>query len=241
MRFEKIVCLGEGKFSLQCQKIAENFFACPVELLQNDNIKELDGFFASLKNALIISANNTFYLFKKPCIANNTIINYHNSLLPKHRGLNAHIWTIFEDDVKTGISWHKVDEGIDTGDLIIQKEIVLDESFTALSLLRMQYNLALSSLEEALRNLMLNRVKPQNIEALYHSKNEFPNEGYLDLAWEEAKICRFLRAMDCGSHQAQLRLLGRDLKIFYYDLENFNLFLSNDIKLHIKKDKNATN
>ncbi|EOI6157098.1 formyltransferase family protein, partial [Campylobacter coli] len=91
--------------------------------------------------------------FKKECIQKNTIINYHNALLPFHRGCNAHIWSIWENDKKTGITWHMVKESIDTGDILVQKEIKLDNNCTALSLLNAQHKLALTLFREALEIL----------------------------------------------------------------------------------------
>ncbi len=50
-------------------------------------------------------------------------INTHNSLLPNNRGKHPYFWSIVEE-LKYGVTIHKVDEGIDTGDIIGQKEIL---------------------------------------------------------------------------------------------------------------------
>lgn len=47
---------------------------------------------------------------------------FHPSLLPKYRGGSAINWTLINGETKTGISWFWVDEGIDTGPLLVQKE-----------------------------------------------------------------------------------------------------------------------
>ena len=60
---------------------------------------------------------------------------------------------IWENDKKTGITWHMVEESIDTGAILTQKEIKLDDNFTALSLLDTQHKLAIASFKEALNNL----------------------------------------------------------------------------------------
>ena len=48
---------------------------------------------------------------------------YHPSLLPKHRGASAINWAVIEGDSKTGLTIFWVDEGIDTGDILLQKEV----------------------------------------------------------------------------------------------------------------------
>jgi phosphoribosylglycinamide formyltransferase-1 len=51
------------------------------------------------------------------------IINIHPSLLPKHRGANAAAQALAAGDVKTGCTAHYVDEGVDTGEIIAQREV----------------------------------------------------------------------------------------------------------------------
>ncbi len=55
---------------------------------------------------------------------------YHPSLLPKHRGASAINWAVIEGDTKTGLTIFWVDEGIDTGDILLQKEVDIDPDDT---------------------------------------------------------------------------------------------------------------
>lgn len=50
---------------------------------------------------------------------------YHPSLLPKHRGASAINWAVIDGDTKSGLTIFWVDEGIDTGDILLQKEIAI--------------------------------------------------------------------------------------------------------------------
>lgn len=55
-------------------------------------------------------------------------INVHPSLLPRYRGPNPIYWVLANGEAVTGTSVHYVDEGIDTGDVIAQREIpILDD------------------------------------------------------------------------------------------------------------------
>ena len=51
------------------------------------------------------------------------IINIHPSLLPKHRGANAAAQALAAGDTMTGCTVHYVDEGVDTGEIIAQREV----------------------------------------------------------------------------------------------------------------------
>ncbi|MBT0858576.1 formyl transferase [Campylobacter coli] len=238
-KFKNIYIVGTGKVAQKCQKIANDFFN--QEIFFFNTLENLDAFFNNLKDCLIISANN-FYIFKRQCIQNNTIINYHNALLPKHRGTNAHIWTIWENDKQTGITWHKVEENIDSGAILTQKKIEINEYFTALELLRTQHNLAIVSFEEALQNLTNNIFQIQTPSEEYHKKSDLPNKGYLELSWDKEKISRFLRAMDCGVlseiPKPKLKILGEEKEILFYEANKFDLILnlSNNITLKITKE-----
>lgn len=55
---------------------------------------------------------------------------FHPSLLPKYRGRSAINWALINGETKTGISLFWVDEGIDTGPLLLQKEVPVDPDDT---------------------------------------------------------------------------------------------------------------
>jgi hypothetical protein len=54
------------------------------------------------------------------------MINYHNSLLPKYRGLEATSWAMTNEEELTGFTFHLVNERIDDGKLILQEAMKLD-------------------------------------------------------------------------------------------------------------------
>lgn len=55
---------------------------------------------------------------------------FHPSLLPKYRGRSAINWALIKGETKTGVSLFWVDEGIDTGPILLQKEAVVDPDDT---------------------------------------------------------------------------------------------------------------
>lgn len=58
-------------------------------------------------------------------------INVHVSLLPKYRGAAPINWAIINGESKTGITTMFMDEGLDTGDIIMAKEFDLDSEINA--------------------------------------------------------------------------------------------------------------
>lgn len=61
-------------------------------------------------------------------------IQYHPSLLPKHRGGSAINWAIINGETKTGISVFWPDRGVDTGPILLQKEVEISPDDTVGSL-----------------------------------------------------------------------------------------------------------
>ena len=90
----------------------------------NESLSRLSEF----KPDLIVSiAGNE--IFKKPLInlAPFGCLNLHTALLPKYRGLMPSFWVLRNNEKETGVSVFFVDEGIDSGKIIVQEAIPIDE------------------------------------------------------------------------------------------------------------------
>ena len=78
----------------------------------------------SFKPDLLVSIQGN-EIFKTPIIklAKKGCINLHTALLPKYRGLMPTFWALKNNEKYTGVSVFFVDEGIDSGPIIVQKKI----------------------------------------------------------------------------------------------------------------------
>lgn len=128
-------------------------------------------------------------------------INYHNSLLPVHRGMNAEAWAIFDMDRETGITWHEISSAIDKGAVISQRSFVLTEQMTSIQLLKIQTELAFVAFCEFAGELIDGKpgsVPQDQSGCRIHRIKDIPNDGFLDLSWGKKQMMAFLRAMDYG-------------------------------------------
>ena len=89
---------------------------------------------AEVKTDLVVTAGYMSILNKRVCAAyKGRMINIHPALLPKHGGvgyygLRVHQAVLDAGDKETGATVHFVDEGVDSGEIILQKSIpVLDD------------------------------------------------------------------------------------------------------------------
>ena len=87
-------------------------------------------------------------------LAPKGVINVHSSLLPKYRGSCPVNWAIINGETKTGITIMKTDIGLDTGDMILKKEVDILQNETAGELL-----LRLASIGADLLIKALNKIE----------------------------------------------------------------------------------
>ncbi|WP_353553312.1 formyltransferase family protein [Paraburkholderia terrae] len=82
---------------------------------------------AALAPDLIVSHSYP-HILKRDVLAAapDRFINLHISLLPYNRGADPNLWS-FLDETPKGVSIHLIDEGIDTGALLLQREVSFDE------------------------------------------------------------------------------------------------------------------
>ena len=79
-------------------------------------------------------------------------IQYHPSLLPRHRGISAMHWAIRQGETRTGLTVFWVDKGIDTGPVLLQKETHIgpDDTVGSLYFDRL-FQMGVDALVEAVR------------------------------------------------------------------------------------------
>lgn len=87
-------------------------------------------------------------------------INAHASLLPKYRGAAPINWAIIKGEKTTGITTMLIDEGLDTGDILLQRQIKIESNDTAMSLSDRLSNLAADLLCETVDGIVNKKIKP---------------------------------------------------------------------------------
>lgn len=134
-------------------------------------------------------------LLRVPALA---FLNLHASLLPRHRGAAPIHAAIEAGDPRTGITVMYVDEGLDTGDVLLRKEIPIRRRDTAGSLHDRLADLAPEALAEALSLLKLGRAPriPQDASFATYSPKLGRENGRIDWSASQVRIERKIRAMN---------------------------------------------
>ena len=115
-------------------------------------------------------------------------INVHASLLPKYRGAAPIHWAIIRGETETGITTMFMDKGMDTGDMLLQRRIPIQEDDTAGVLHDRLAELGAETLLETLQRMEagdLQRI-PQNHDAATYAPMLKKEDG--DIDWQEKAL-----------------------------------------------------
>jgi len=131
-------------------------------------------------------------------------VNFHDGLLPKRAGLNAPIWALIDGEKTHGITWHLIDDGVDTGDILVQRSVDIAPEDTALTLNTKCYEAGLTSFPDLLSELaagLPNRRRQDTDRRGYHALSDRPEaHGLLRFDQTADTALRLIRALDHGSY-----------------------------------------
>jgi methionyl-tRNA formyltransferase len=202
-----------------------------VPVLQPDRIKSSDAIAAIREwnaDVIVVMAYGQILprgLLELPRIA---CLNLHASLLPRHRGAAPIQAAIVAGDPETGITVMYMDEGLDTGDILLQRPLEISPNETGESLHRRLGELAPDCANEALGRLRAGTAerRPQNPALATYAAKLTRADGQIDWMETAPSIERKIRAFNPwpGAFTLIKQRSGREqrLKIFCAQIENRN-------------------
>ncbi len=143
-------------------------------------------------------------------------LNVHPSLLPQYRGAAPMNWAIINGDRETGVTIMLMDEGVDSGDILLQEktDIAADETFDDLHarLSIVGARLLIGVVESAINGTLV-RVRQDNSLATF-APRLVPGAGHIDWNDDSEKIVNLIRGLS-SRPGAYSFLRDKKLKIFY--------------------------
>lgn len=171
-----------------------------VDLLSTLKDFEIDYLF-SISNPRILKED----VLKLP---RKLTINYHDSPLPAYAGVHATSWAILNGENSHGISWHVVEVGIDTGDILQGETVDILDDDSALTLNLKCVEASKRAFGRLADNILCNnvvRLKQPNIGRTYFGLYAIPpNIGLLKFTDDVDKIYNLARALEFGHHENAL-------------------------------------
>lgn len=159
--------------------------------------------------------------------AREIFINLHMAPLPEYRGCNQFSFAIINQDRIFGTTVHRLEEGIDSGDIIIERRFKIPANCWVNDLYLLTFKESLVLFEEAMPIILEGRYKLTTQASLLplrkteiHYRKEIEQLKVIDLTWEEEKISRHIRATLMPGFEPPHAVLNGDKIYFIKDVEN---------------------
>lgn len=141
-------------------------------------------------------------------------INVHASLLPKYRGAAPIQWAVINGDKETGVTVMQMDEGLDTGDMLLVKKTDIGINETSEELFERLSIIGANALIEALDDIEKGRAKPTKQGEAKTSYAQKITKLLSPIDWNKSafevhNLVRGLQTWPC----AQTKLNGKNIKI----------------------------
>jgi methionyl-tRNA formyltransferase len=189
---------GRG-LTLSPSPVKQSAVALGLTITQPESIKNNNEFRAQLTalkpDAIIVVGYGRIlpqWMIALPRLGN---INLHASLLPKYRGAAPIQWAIARGEEVTGATTMRIDAGLDTGDILLQKEIPINPKDTAETLAPALAAIGADLMVETLRGLQTGAItpRPQDQTKATLAPILKKEDGRIDFRRTGQEICNRLR------------------------------------------------
>ena len=131
-------------------------------------------------------------------------INFHDGPLPEAAGLNTPVWALLRGARHHGISWHRMTDSVDGGDVLLQRRFEIDAGESAYSLNTKCFAAAIESFPLLIDGLAAGTLSPVRQPAIplqrYGRRDRPAAAATIDWDQPADLILGFLRALDHGGH-----------------------------------------
>ncbi|MDX1244607.1 non-ribosomal peptide synthetase module, partial [Sinorhizobium medicae] len=181
-----------------------------------DSVEELCSFLKAEPVDWIFSVANPFILptdvFGR---ARRGAFNYHDGPLPRYAGRQATSWALLAQETEYAITWHRIDDGVNTGDVVVQRQVLIAPSDTALSLNLKCHEAAIEGFRELLTGLDNGKLTayPQAlVDRSYFARRRRPDAAGC-LRWDRSAqdLSATTRALNFGPYHPNPMCLPKAL------------------------------
>jgi len=208
---------GRGK-KITLPPVRKTALTHNIPVFQPDKIKD-ESFITAIKklcpDIIVVVAYGNILPKAILNIPSKGCINVHASLLPKYRGAAPVNWAIINGETETGITTMLMDEGMDTGDMLLTEKVEIKNDDTASSLHdRLKYigaNLLLKTIN-GIKSETIKPIPQDNLQATYAPMLK-KEDGRIDWTMKAGEIQNLTRGLNPWPG-AYTRWNGKQIKIF---------------------------
>jgi len=170
-----------------------------IKILEPVNIKDplfLSGLSKIMSEIIVVVAYGKILPAQILRLPSHGCINVHASLLPKYRGAAPIQWAIINGEKKTGITTMLMDEGLDTGNILLQEETEISSDDNAETLGNKLAEIGASLLIRTIKGIRSGYIKPISQKGTPGYAPPLKKEdGRLNWSKTATEIFNFVRGM----------------------------------------------
>lgn len=184
----------------------------PVKIKEPEAVEILRGYDADI---FVVAAFGQILSEEILSMPKYGCVNIHASLLPKYRGAGPIQWAVINGEKKTGITIMQMEKGLDTGDMLLQKEVEIDPKETGDSLHDKLAAAGAELIVEALPKIEAGQLTPrkQNDAESCYAKMLQKSMGRIDWNMTADKLDCLIRGL-ISWPGASTTFRGKNLKIW---------------------------
>lgn len=171
---------------------------------------------------------NSWYTWMPPelySLPPHGTLNLHDSLLPRYAGFSPPLWALISGEAEFGLTVHRMDDGLDTGDILVQRALPIGPTDTGTDLVLRGMELIPGALAAALTALESGaavwRPQHQADRTYFHKRSE--RDSMIDWSWPAEDLARFVRALSepyprafTGYRGARIEVLDARVSAVHY-------------------------
>jgi methionyl-tRNA formyltransferase len=194
------------------------YYRIPFVTHKNINSSEFISFLLSARCDVFVSMSfNQIFKSEVINIPIGKTINCHAGKLPYYRGRNVLNWVLINDEKEFGVTVHYVDEGIDTGDIILQRSYPISDEDSYSTLLDRSYSYCAETLIDAIKMVQSGKVKKisqNSIHAVgFYCPQRKVGDERLNWGLTSREVFNFVRAISKPGPQARTFIDGVEVQI----------------------------
>ncbi|MEV0293164.1 methionyl-tRNA formyltransferase [Nocardia sp. NPDC050710] len=169
----------------------------PVHLTERADTETIDLVKRAEPDVIVVNSWYTWMPAELYNLPPHGTLNLHDSLLPKFTGFSPVLWALISGESEVGLTVHRMDEGLDSGDILVQHSIPVRPGDTGTELVLRGMELIPGALAEALHLLESGTAvwRPQNSAERTYFHKRSDRDSLIDWRWDAVELERFVRAL----------------------------------------------
>ncbi|MGW4634859.1 methionyl-tRNA formyltransferase [Nocardia sp. NPDC004415] len=169
----------------------------PVHLTESADAETIDLVKRAEPDVIVVNSWYTWMPAELYNMPRYGTLNLHDSLLPKFTGFSPVLWALISGESEFGLTVHRMDEQLDTGDILVQHRLPIGPTATGTELVLAGMELIPGAVAEGLAALESGTAqwRPQDkAERTYFHKRS-DRDSRIDWTWDAVDLERFVRAL----------------------------------------------